>query len=451
MFFVTTIYSQIIEEQLAMSLFCLSTNASNRSIQEWFQHSDCIGAIDGTHVPITISTSLQDPYYNRKGGLSQNVMVVCDFNGQFVHVSAGWEGSAADARVLLDALAHGFSVSAGKNYLVDAGYANTPNFIAPYRNVRYHLQEQGRSNQRPNNAKEIFNLRHTQLRNHVERIIGVLKMCFPILKCTSHYLIDTQTDIVLSTCVVHNFIKRNNRADQWLNEESMEVNPSDIVNILDGDQNYGEDVFSLNERRRTENVKRNQIAQDTWDDYLVYIVYGASLQQFYLAMKLKLASSMSNEQNKRRSAMGPRVGQGSALGEPGWRRWGSPGRGVGVARAAALGSLWHGVPLVLWPLLVEQHLNAFELVSVMGVAVAMEVDRKRGNFVEAVMEGLRAREKAAEAKALRGCPPLQLCKPSGGGERAAARRGMGRGGRTGSGAEGDGTTATGEPGGGDGG
>jgi hypothetical protein len=78
-----------------------------------------------------------------------------------------------------------------------------------------------------------------------------------------------------------------------------------------------------------------------------------------------------------------------------------------------LESLWHGVPMVPWPLFAEQHLNAFELVSVMGVAVAMQVDRKRDNFVEAAEleravrslmggseEGRKAREKAAEAKDL---------------------------------------------------
>jgi hypothetical protein len=79
---------------------------------------------------------------------------------------------------------------------------------------------------------------------------------------------------------------------------------------------------------------------------------------------------------------------------------------------STLESLWHGVPLAPWPLYAEQHLNAFELVSAVGVAVAMEVDRKRGDFVEAPEleravralmgggeEGRRAREKAAEMKA----------------------------------------------------
>ncbi|XP_052162810.1 anthocyanidin 3-O-glucosyltransferase 2-like [Oryza glaberrima] len=80
---------------------------------------------------------------------------------------------------------------------------------------------------------------------------------------------------------------------------------------------------------------------------------------------------------------------------------------------STLESLWHGVPMAPWPLYAEQHLNAFELVRDMGVAVEMEVDRKRGNLVEAAEleravrclmdegseEGRMAREKAAAAKA----------------------------------------------------
>jgi hypothetical protein len=78
-----------------------------------------------------------------------------------------------------------------------------------------------------------------------------------------------------------------------------------------------------------------------------------------------------------------------------------------------LESLWHGVPMAPWPQHADQHMCAFQLVSVVGAAVGMEVNRKRGNFVEAAEleravrslmgdgseEGRRAREKAAEMKA----------------------------------------------------
>uniref|UniRef100_A0A0E0AKA1 Glycosyltransferase n=1 Tax=Oryza glumipatula TaxID=40148 RepID=A0A0E0AKA1_9ORYZ len=81
---------------------------------------------------------------------------------------------------------------------------------------------------------------------------------------------------------------------------------------------------------------------------------------------------------------------------------------------SVLESLWHGVPMAPWPLYAEQHLNAFELVRDMGVAVPLGVDRERDNFVEAAEleravrslmddaseEGKKAREKAAEMKAV---------------------------------------------------
>uniref|UniRef100_A0A0E0DBT0 Myb/SANT-like domain-containing protein n=1 Tax=Oryza meridionalis TaxID=40149 RepID=A0A0E0DBT0_9ORYZ len=75
----------------------------------------------------------------------------------------------------------GFQVPDGKFSLV-GGYANTPQFVAPYRGVRYHLKEFGCGHRRPRDYKELFNHRHSILRNHVERALGVLKKRFPILK-----------------------------------------------------------------------------------------------------------------------------------------------------------------------------------------------------------------------------------------------------------------------------
>jgi hypothetical protein len=44
------------------------------------------------------------PFRNRKVTLSQNVMVVCDFNLNITYVSAGLEGSATDSVVLRSAM-----------------------------------------------------------------------------------------------------------------------------------------------------------------------------------------------------------------------------------------------------------------------------------------------------------------------------------------------------------
>ncbi|WOK93464.1 hypothetical protein Cni_G02162 [Canna indica] len=63
----------------------------------------------------------------------------------FIFIMPGWEGSASDSRILRDALnrRNGLKVLIGNYYLVDAGYTNGEEFLAPYRSTRYHLSEWG--------------------------------------------------------------------------------------------------------------------------------------------------------------------------------------------------------------------------------------------------------------------------------------------------------------------
>ncbi|KMT02131.1 hypothetical protein BVRB_9g207140 [Beta vulgaris subsp. vulgaris] len=83
---------------------------------------------------------------------------------QFIYVLAGWEGSAADGRILRDALSrpNGLKVPRGCYYLVDAGYKNCEGFLAPYRGQRYHLQEWTNP---PTKKEELFNMKHASARN----------------------------------------------------------------------------------------------------------------------------------------------------------------------------------------------------------------------------------------------------------------------------------------------
>ena len=96
-------------------------------------------------------------------------MLACDFDLKFTFISSGWEGSAINARVLRSAMLGGFRVPEGKFFLMNGGYANTPSFLTPYRDVWYHLKEFGCGHQQPSNYKELLNHRHIVLRNHIER------------------------------------------------------------------------------------------------------------------------------------------------------------------------------------------------------------------------------------------------------------------------------------------
>ncbi|XP_058076410.1 uncharacterized protein LOC131224998 [Magnolia sinica] len=177
---------------------------------------DCVGAIDGTHIPAHVLAVDHASFSNRKGVLSQNVLAACTFDMKFTYVLAGWEGSASDARVLHNALTRSddpLLVSNGKYYVVDAGYAHSPGFMAPYWGVRYHLQEY-QTGRAPANMKELFNYQYAQLRNAIERCFSLLKGRFSILKSAMQYEFQTQVEIVIACCVLHNYIHVQNESPQ---------------------------------------------------------------------------------------------------------------------------------------------------------------------------------------------------------------------------------------------
>ncbi|XP_048423091.1 uncharacterized protein LOC103960769 isoform X1 [Pyrus x bretschneideri] len=79
---------------------------------------DCIGAIDGTHIPVSVSGCDVSSYRNRKGVISQNVLAACNFDLEFMYILSGWEGSAHDSRVLNDALTRRNGLKSATRYQI---------------------------------------------------------------------------------------------------------------------------------------------------------------------------------------------------------------------------------------------------------------------------------------------------------------------------------------------
>jgi len=302
-----------IEEKLAIFIYIVSIGASNRQPQEFFargpraitthfnsvlrallklhQHvvqlpkptrpldrriafdrkyypyfKDCIGALDGTHIPAFVSAEDAPAYRNRKGSLSQNVLGVCTFDLQFCFVFPGWEGSAHDGLVLDSAEEKGnFVCLPGKYYLADAGYANTKHYLTPYRGVRYHLREQALANLRPATKEELFNLRHSSLRNVVERIFGVLKRRFRWLNLAPEYSLDVQIRIVFVLTALHNFIRSWESEDIFAEAEYAEerAREADLGEQSNGDNN---EVSHINDSQEMEEF-RDKLAEAMWADY----------------------------------------------------------------------------------------------------------------------------------------------------------------------------------------
>ena len=59
----------------------------------------CVGAIDGCHIPISSPAMNRTDYYNRKGWHSMILQGVVDHSYCFMDINVGWPGSIHDARV----------------------------------------------------------------------------------------------------------------------------------------------------------------------------------------------------------------------------------------------------------------------------------------------------------------------------------------------------------------
>lgn len=297
-----------VQEQVLIFLYVVGHHASNRDAQERFQHSgdtislhfqrvltvlvslsyqeiklssflgthpqiqnnrkyfpyfkDCIGAIDGTHIPVIVTKhDRPDAWRNRKGFMSTNVLAACSFDLLFLYILPGYEGTAHDAHVLAEAMQRDFKIPRGKYYLGDAGYGLAGDILVPYRRVRYHLKEWDRANRNPENALELFNLRHSSLRNHIERIFGVLKSRFPILSTPQAFAIKDQIRLVRALCGLHNFIRTHS------------ANPDDELRRYeeraDDDEQRDEVLAEVGPRDKTAGQRlRSGISDAMWADYL---------------------------------------------------------------------------------------------------------------------------------------------------------------------------------------
>ena len=143
----------------------------------------------------------------------------------------GQEGSIYNSRVFTFVKDSSFYIPLGHYYLANAGYViNNPIVLIPYQKVRYYLKKQAKANKRLKDKKELFNLRHTSLRNIIKQVFGVLKAHFPILnKGRKGYSLKTQIKIIQVLIAIYNFININgqdlNKEDSgYISKEDIDTN-----------------------------------------------------------------------------------------------------------------------------------------------------------------------------------------------------------------------------------
>lgn len=164
-----------------------------------------VGAVDGTHIPIPAPRSVhRASFINRKGHSSMILQLVCDSKLRFLDVYTGWPGSVHDARVFRNSpIASRIEDLPDEFHLLgDSAYPISKGMMVPFRD-NGHLD----------NVQKKYNSCHSSTRVDVERSIGLLKCKFRRLKHLEMHLEQEIPTVIVSCCILHNFILKFETVD----------------------------------------------------------------------------------------------------------------------------------------------------------------------------------------------------------------------------------------------
>ncbi|XP_013409304.1 protein ANTAGONIST OF LIKE HETEROCHROMATIN PROTEIN 1 [Lingula anatina] len=170
-----------------------------RGFEETWGMPQCVGAMDGTHIPIVAPLEHKGDYYNRKGFYSLVAQVVCDHETRVLDVVVGWPGSVHDARVLANSNVYR-KAEEGRLFPMDDQHVrniegiDVPLFIlgdSAYP-LKPYLMRPFPDNGHLNRMHTNYNYRHSRARMPIECCFGRTKKKWSILQ----YRIDFDTEFV---------------------------------------------------------------------------------------------------------------------------------------------------------------------------------------------------------------------------------------------------------------
>ena len=106
-------------------------------------------------------------------------------------------------------------------------------------------------------------MRHSQCRNAVEQIFGILKKRFKIIHEANDFPIEAQGRIASAICVVHNFIRIHDPEDL--------PEPEEDHSILPFNASLGGHSRISSQERNEAGKRRDEIANAMWIQYEQYM------------------------------------------------------------------------------------------------------------------------------------------------------------------------------------
>lgn len=175
---------------------------------------NCLGALDGKHIEIVAPPNSGSQYYNYKHTFSIVLLALVDANCKFIAIDVGSYGKNSDGGIFSHST---FGKALEQNKLNVPKDANLPSteIPAPYVIVgdeafplRTYLMRPYPGNQINGEIeKQIFNYRLSRARRVSENAFGILAQKFRIFFRTINALPQNVDNIVLTTCILHNYIK----------------------------------------------------------------------------------------------------------------------------------------------------------------------------------------------------------------------------------------------------
>jgi hypothetical protein len=228
-----------------------------KGFEERWGFPQCIGAIDGTHIPIIAPHDNHNDYYNRKCFYSIVCQGVCDYRGVFWDIDVGFPGRAHDSRILLNSTIYELgergrlfpNVTKNINgievpYCIigDAAYPLKTWLLKPYRdNINTPAEE------------KYFNYRLSRARMTIECAFGRLKGRWRALLKRNDSHVAIMPSVVMASVILHNVCEL--RGEDFPNQG--EVNDND--HAVDAQENY--------EQRRDDQLHAGHLIRQTLATY----------------------------------------------------------------------------------------------------------------------------------------------------------------------------------------
>ena len=213
------------------------TGDALKSVVEGFEekwgYPQCLGAIDGSYIPISAPELNHTDYYNRKGWYSMTVQAIVDHDYVFRDICVGWAGSVHDARVFANSLI--YKKITEDNLLADVSFRNMLGKKIPVCLIgdsayplNTWLMKPFTDNLCLSPQQKYFNYRLSRARIVIENAFGRLKARWRrLMKRNDMHTVHIPT-VIAACCILHNICEIHGECfnDAWLLSESEFEHPT---------------------------------------------------------------------------------------------------------------------------------------------------------------------------------------------------------------------------------